>query len=267
MGAFELTLAQNTSASSAQQRNETVLPKGSSPSEIAPPPAPKANLVAPVPVEKSAGSLPKNNNGDVKPSPGNSSAIDNENKPDTLGNASQTTGNASGASEQPIPPPQIDSPPPEVSGNANQDPNLNQGQVPPAADDPAFMESEILSYLEPYIYDVDGRRDPFQPYQVFKNSVIDENTGKAIETENTRAPLQRYNLSQLKLKAILWSVKTPRVIIQDPTSRMHTLITNDLIGNNGGYIAKIREGEVVVLEKVNVQGRLVSSTKLLRLKR
>ena len=150
----------------------------------------------------------------------------------------------------------------------NQDPNLS-GNINEGVDQ---VESEILSYLEPYIYDVEGRRDPFQPFKIFieEPSVEDqfkEETPIQKDVVEPRLPLLRYNLSQIELKAILWNVKNPKVIVQVPGNKLHMLRLKDRIGNNGGYIATIREGEVVVVQKVTVQGKEIFSTKYMRLKR
>jgi len=151
------------------------------------------------------------------------------------------------------------------------DPNLSgaAGEVNESVDQ---LESAILSYLEPYIYDAERRRDPFLPFKIFveQPSIEDQFQEEApiqSEVEQPTRPLLRYNLSQLDLKAILWNVKNPKVIINDPGNKLHVLRKNDRIGNNGGYIAAIREGEVVVVQKVSVQGKDIVTTKYMRLKR
>lgn len=154
------------------------------------------------------------------------------------------------------------------------DPNLSGGAAAPTEENVERLESEILSYLEPYIYDAERRRDPFLPYKIFveepsvEDQFVEEPPVKnEIEPVNQVLPLLRYNLSQLNLKAILWNVKNPKVIVNDPNNKFHVLNMNDKIGNNGGYIAAIREGEVVVVKKVTVQGKEIVTTKYMRLKR
>jgi len=163
---------------------------------------------------------------------------------------------------------------PNLSGPAQQGAPVGVGQVPPE-ENAEQLENEILSHLEPYIYDAEGRRDPFTPFKIFVETPIVEDqiitqeqapTEAVVQTPETR-PLLRYNLSQLNLKAILWNVKKPKIIINDPSNKIHVLSKNDRIGNNSGYIAAIREGEVVVVQKVIVQGKEIVSTKYLRLKR
>lgn len=152
------------------------------------------------------------------------------------------------------------------------DPNLS-GSTTEANENVDELESAILSYLEPYIYDAERRRDPFLPFKIFvqEPSIEDqfqqEETPIQSEVEQPAHPLLGYNLSQLSLKAILWNVKNPKIIINDPVNKLHVLRKNDRIGNNGGYIAAIREGEVVVVQKVSVQGKDIVTTKYLRLKR
>ena len=150
----------------------------------------------------------------------------------------------------------------------NEDPNLT-GDVNANVEQ---VESEILTYLEPYIYDTEGRRDPFQPYRIFveEKSVQDqfkEDTPIIQDNVESTLPLLRFNLSQIELKAVLWDVNKPRIIVKLPDNKLHVLELKDKIGNNDGYVAAIREGEVIVVEKVSVQGREIFSTKIMRLKR
>ena len=151
------------------------------------------------------------------------------------------------------------------------DPNLS-GAATEVDESVEQLESAILSYLEPYIYDAERRRDPFLPFKIFveEPSIEDQFKEEApiqSEVEQPTLPLLRYNLSQLNLKAILWNVKNPKVIINDPVNKLHVLRKNDRIGKNGGYIAAIREGEVVVVQRISVQGKDIVTTKYMRLKR
>ncbi len=137
------------------------------------------------------------------------------------------------------------------------------------------LEAEILSYLEPYAYDVEGRRDPFQPFKfiddvpsgLFELQENNEEDDEEKKPEISKSSILNYNLQQLNLKAILWDVKKPRVIIEDPTERQHILSINDKIGNGGGYIAAVREGEVVIIQKFKAKGKTLVYTKYMYLKR
>lgn len=114
------------------------------------------------------------------------------------------------------------------------------------------------TFLEPYIYDMrEGRRNPFKPPQTSEFSA-DMNFG-------VLAPLERYDINELKLVGIMWDVKSPKAMFIDPGGAVHTLYKDDRIGKKRGYIATIREGEVVVVETANYGGENQLATTILRI--
>lgn len=119
--------------------------------------------------------------------------------------------------------------------------------------------AEIESFLEPYIYDVVNRRDPFLAYAEFVPN--DEGPLRPM------SPAQRFAIEDLKLVGIMWDVKEPRALFQDPENEILPLSRDDSIGNRNGYIAAIREGEVVVVEAIRKKGDIIYRTKVLRIER
>ena len=116
------------------------------------------------------------------------------------------------------------------------------------------------SFLTPYIYQPDNRRDPFRPFKEIGPLEGAELVGPLL-------PLQRYDITEIKLIGIIWDIKNPKAMFMDPTKKIHTLIKDDRIGRNNGYVAAIREGEVVVVETVNIRGELAYNTRVLQLER
>lgn len=118
------------------------------------------------------------------------------------------------------------------------------------------------AFLEPYIYDTrDGRRNPFRPF-----SMLDPSAYSAVVMGPT-TPLERFELDELKLTGILWDVKNPRAMFIDPNKEVHVVSKDDRIGRRRGYVAVIREGEVVVVELTTFSGEPVYSTRVLRIER
>ena len=99
---------------------------------------------------------------------------------------------------------------------------------------------EIESFMTPFIYDPELRRDPF------KNPIRKKITQSAIIP---RTPLERYDLSELQLKGIIWDIKSPKALFEIPGQGFYTLLRGDKIGKNG-TIFEIREDEVVIVETV-----------------
>lgn len=145
---------------------------------------------------------------------------------------------------------------------AAQDPAAT-GTTPPAdtVDMTGISEELFLQGLmDPFEYDPRGRKDPFAQPLVDRPVEQGSNHGPLL-------PLQRFALEQLQLVGIIWDVKRPRAMIQDPQRKIHIVGPNTKVGTKNGYIAVIREGEIVVVETIPQDGKLVSSAQILRLVR
>lgn len=116
----------------------------------------------------------------------------------------------------------------------------------------------LQGLMDPFDYDPRGRKDPFaQP-------VLDRPVAQGA-TQGPLLPLQKYELGKLKLIGIIWDVKRPRAMINDPDGKVHIVGPNTKIGVRNGYIAVIREGEIVIVETVEENGHLVSSAQIVKL--
>lgn len=137
--------------------------------------------------------------------------------------------------------------------NQNDQSDQNTGDI----DYDIFEQLEALnssgaSFYESYkkfIYNPSGRKSPFQPPKNIRSK-----QGYKEEEETIRTGLLAYDLESLTLTSLLWDVDDPRALIKDPTGQTHKVKEGVLIGRKDGYIAKIREGEVVVVEKELVRG-------------
>lgn len=149
---------------------------------------------------------------------------------------------------------------PEPGAPANQAPAMGAegaDEGASAGSDPTTMFQGIM---DPFEYDQRGRRDPFvQPIP-----------DRPAEQGNVHGPLlalQKFELSQLALVGIIWDVKHPKAMIKDPTGTTHVVGTNTKVGPHNGYIAVIREGEMVVVETQEQDGKLVSSAQVVKIAR
>lgn len=117
----------------------------------------------------------------------------------------------------------------------------------------------LQGMMDAFEYDPRGRRDPFvQP-------VLDRPVPMGAKHGPFLA-LQRFDIGTLKLVGIIWDVKRPRAMITDPDGKIHIVGPNAKIGPRNGYIAVIREGEIVVVETVEGDGgRLASSAQVIKL--
>jgi type IV pilus assembly protein PilP len=87
-------------------------------------------------------------------------------------------------------------------------------------------------------YDPTGRRDPFRP----------PSAGTA-QTGEPRTPLQRYEIGQLKLVAIIYETRDPRAVVEDDQKLGYIVKVGTPIGPNGGVVRSIERGRVVVVEQ------------------
>jgi type IV pilus assembly protein PilP len=76
--------------------------------------------------------------------------------------------------------------------------------------------SELEGFLEPFIYDIVNRRDPFQAYSEFVPG--DENG-----PSRPLSPAQRFDLEQLQLIGIMWDIKDPKAMFVDPEKEVLVL--------------------------------------------
>ena len=154
--------------------------------------------------------------------------------------------------------PESNAPPSAEAPTTEASPEDEVGVVP---DGQSGGASELEGFLEPFIYDIVNRRDPFQPYADYVPSDGPGNNGRPL----THA--QRYDLDQLRLIAIMWDVKDPKAMFVDPESEVLVVGRDDGIGNRSGYIAAIREGEVVVVEALRTRGDIIYKKRVRRLER
>lgn len=91
------------------------------------------------------------------------------------------------------------------------------------------------------IYDPKGRRDPFRsPLFILKKD----------KKNIPLTPLQRYDISELKLTGVVWGGKVGyKAMILAPDGKGYSVGINSLIGKNGGRVINIGKDKIVIREK------------------
>lgn len=87
-------------------------------------------------------------------------------------------------------------------------------------------------------FDPTGRRDPFRPPRA---SAVTR-TGEPV------TPLQRYEIGQLKLVAIIYDTTQPRAVVEDDQGLGYIVRVGTAIGANGGRVRDIERGRVLIEE-------------------
>ena len=105
--------------------------------------------------------------------------------------------------------------------------------APAAAEKPATPE---------WSYSSVGKRDPFRS---FLAELEQTSTGLATRCAT---PLGRFELEQLRLVAVVTGLEDPVAMVQAPSGVGYSVRRGACIGKNGGVVAAVRSGEVVVTE-------------------
>ncbi len=98
-----------------------------------------------------------------------------------------------------------------------------------------------------FTYNPGGRRDPFTPL------VRRDEPPAAIQTtrrpEELRGPLERFELRQLRLIAVMVIKGDPRAMVAAPDGKSYTVKIDDYIGINGGKVKDIQTRAIGVDEQ------------------
>jgi len=135
--------------------------------------------------------------------------------------------------------------------------------VPAAAPDKkADQKSEDLEIKkEIYYYQSEAleRRDPFMSIIAIRE--------KEEKTEVSAPPLQKYDLSQMKLFAVVLSQKQQYAMVLLPDGKYYTVMMGDKIGIHSGYVSSMSLSTVTVIESLrDYKGQIMKKEVLLRLR-
>jgi type IV pilus assembly protein PilP len=110
------------------------------------------------------------------------------------------------------------------------------------AADPVIKDAVAETALsDTYIYTPVGKRDPFK-------SAYKDTSGKPRELEGPVGPLQRFEIDQLKLVAVISGISQPRAMITLPDGKGYTVKIGTRIGKNYGRVVRIKTSEVIIAE-------------------
>ena len=127
-----------------------------------------------------------------------------------------------------------------------------------------LVTQKFLPDGTPALYDPRGKIDPFEP--LFK----EEKVVAAKKTERKkripRTPLERIDLSQLKLVGIIMAASGNRALVEEASGKGYVIKTGTFIGTNGGKIISIQKETVTVEEEFeDVYGKLMIRKRELKL--
>jgi type IV pilus assembly protein PilP len=103
---------------------------------------------------------------------------------------------------------------------------------------PVALEANKIETL--FQYNPEGRRDPF------KSIIVSSEKQKSVEN---LPPLQRKEVSELKLIGIVWGGFGYGAVIQTPDGKGYAVRKGTRVGLNNGTISQITDKEIVIKEK------------------
>jgi type IV pilus assembly protein PilP len=98
-------------------------------------------------------------------------------------------------------------------------------------------------------YNPKGKVDPFEP--LFKQTtVVAKSSKKKRKKRVPRTPLERIDLSQLRLVAIVLAKSGNRAMVEESSGKGYIISKGTYIGTNAGKVTNIQKHRVVVAEEV-----------------
>jgi len=98
------------------------------------------------------------------------------------------------------------------------------------------------------------QRNPFKPF------IMKMTERPAVVTPKT--PLQKYEVEQLKLIAIIWGMDTSVAMVETPDGKGYSIRKGDFIGNRDGRVKRIEKNRVIIEERLTETGGEVLTNEL-----
>jgi type IV pilus assembly protein PilP len=113
-------------------------------------------------------------------------------------------------------------------------------------------------------YNTKGKIDPFETLFQEKPSVALKKAKRKRRTPRT--PLEKLDLSQLKLVAIMRSPDGHKALLEDASGKGYVISKGSYIGTNAGKVVEIEKDRVIVAEEVeDAVGNVTTQRKVLKL--
>lgn len=138
--------------------------------------------------------------------------------------------------------------------------------APPSSE--AAVKTEFASLLgvkEKY-YTRKGRIDPFEPFLRKPEPETPVDQQEQLTRRVPRTPLEKIDLSQLRLTGVLRAESKTRALVQETSGKGYIVDEGTYIGNKGGQVAKILKDRITVSEKaLDVFGKITVVERELKL--
>ncbi|MGD2271851.1 MAG: pilus assembly protein PilP [Desulfobacterales bacterium] len=143
----------------------------------------------------------------------------------------------------------ISASPPRVSARRSKSDMSRPSSVKPAKKHRQAAPAHVSSENQTPPYDPSGEIDPFVSLIKDKPIVKPGPVVPTIPTRPAETLLEKIDLSQLKLTAIILRNGGNRGLAQGSSGRGHVIAENTYIGTHGGRVAEIKKDRVIIEEK------------------
>ena len=126
-----------------------------------------------------------------------------------------------------------------------RDPATSVGQETGPEVEPASKPIEVV-----YSYDPKGKIDPFIPWYEGERKPASDSERKRIPL----SPLERVDLSQLKLVGIVLSASGNKALVEESSGKGYVISKGTYIGLNRGKVSKILRDRVIIMESISYGG-------------
>lgn len=117
---------------------------------------------------------------------------------------------------------------------------VSKTKVAPKKDDMEKDVADIIKKKSTYMYSAVGKKDPFRSY--FGDFKVIERERRIV------SELQKYDISDLVLTAIVWGITEPRAVIITPEKKSFIVKRGSFIGKNWGKISSILPDKIEIIE-------------------
>jgi len=147
----------------------------------------------------------------------------------------------------------------EPATQPSSPPPAKKVSAPPPKQTAAVEVVEEPPPPPPYRYVPEGKRDPFVPPTIAPRRVGRDETVPL-------TPLQKVDLNQLRLIAVLVGKGEPRAMVEAPGGKSYILKRGTKVGKNDGVVKEINNEAVVVEERyIDFTGNTISNLLLISL--
>ena len=108
-------------------------------------------------------------------------------------------------------------------------------------------QKAISASTPPSVYDPKGKIDPFEP--LFSEKPTEDLKKSKRKKRAPRTPLERIDISQLKLVAIVMADSGNRALVEESSGKGYVIRKGTYMGTNSGKVVKIEKNKVIVAEE------------------